>query len=405
MIVGIVALSLLVLLCSLVPAALFLRNLTLYREPPSAIPVAGVSILIPARNEALGIGDAIRAALASRDVAFEIVVMDDSSTDGTAAIVLALAAEDARVRLQRAPALPAGWNGKQHACWALAHAARFPLLCFVDADVRLAPECVARMAAFLEHGGKGQGSSLVSGFPRQITDTWLEWMLLPLIHFVLLGFLPIGRMRRGTNPAFAAGCGQFILVRADDYIACSGHSGIKLTMHDGLKLPRLFREHGFRTDLADLTNLATCRMYTSAAQVWNGLAKNATEGIASPGRILPITFVLLLGQVWPFAGVLLILRGLIYLYQYHFGFVLGTTKPWTAILVFGGILLGVVISWMIRAIACVRFKQDWRSALLHPVGITLLLSVQWYSLVRKLSGRAVKWRDRAYVEQTEVVSK
>ncbi len=396
MIVGIVALSLLVLLCSLVPAALFLRNLTLYREPPSAVPVAGVSILIPARNEALGIGDAIRAALASRDVAFEIVVMDDSSTDGTAAIVLGLAAEDARVRLQRAPALPAGWNGKQHACWALAHAARFPLLCFVDADVRLAPECVARMAAFLEHGGKGQGSSLVSGFPRQITDTWLEWMLLPLIHFVLLGFLPIGRMRRGTNPAFAAGCGQFILVRADDYIACGGHSGIKLTMHDGLKLPRLFREHGFRTDLADLTNLATCRMYTSAAQVWNGLAKNATEGIASPGRIVPISLVLLLGQVVPFTWLPTALLYLLLLYY---------SRSFQDRFVIFAVILACFCAWLPRIVAVKRFKQDWRSALLHPFGIMLLLSVQWYSLVRKLSGRAVKWRDRAYVEQTEVVSK
>ena len=397
----IVALTVLVLLCSLVPAGLFLRNLALYREPPYAVPLSGVSILVPARNEAQGIGEAVRAALGSRNVAFEVVIMDDASTDGTDAIVLALAAEDPRVRLERAPALPAGWNGKQHACWALAKTARYPVLCFVDADVRLAPECVARMAAMLETGG----NALVSGFPRQVTGTWLEWMLLPLIHFVLLGFLPIGRMRRGTNPAFAAGCGQFMMVRADNYFACGGHSGIKLTMHDGLLLPRLFREHGFKTDLADLTSLATCRMYTSAAQVWNGLAKNATEGIASPGRILPITLVLLLGQVVPFLAVMLLILFLI------FGVLIGSlgmdlhfTDPKLGPLLFDGLLCSAVLDWSIRFLASRRYRQDWRSALLHPFGILLLLAVQWYSLVRKLSGRAVKWRDRAYVEQAEVVS-
>ena len=262
----IVAVAVVVLLCSVVPAVLFCLNLRAYAEPPAvgAVIVPAVSILIPARNEAGKIGAAVTAALAGRGVEFEVVVMDDGSTDGTDAIVLALAAEDARVRLERAPALPKGWNGKQHACWALALAARNPVLCFVDADVRLGPDCVARMAGFL------QGNSLVSGFPRQVTGTFLEWMLLPLIHFVLLGFLPIARMRMGTDPAFAAGCGQFMMASRDDYFACGGHSEIKLTMHDGLQLPRLFREAGFRTDLADLTELASCRMYASAAQVWSG---------------------------------------------------------------------------------------------------------------------------------------
>ena len=390
-----VALVVVVLLCSLVPAVLFLRNLSLYREPPAAVPSSGVSILIPARNEAAGIGDALRAALASRDVAFEVVVMDDSSTDGTGEIVLALAAEDPRVRLERAPALPAGWNGKQHACWALARTARYPLLCFVDADVRLAPECVARMAGLLERGGNG----LVSGFPRQVTGTFLEWMLLPLIHFVLLGFLPLGRMRRGTNPAFAAGCGQFVMVRAGSYFACGGHSGIKLTMHDGLKLPRLFREHGLRTDLADLTNLATCRMYTSAGQVWNGLAKNATEGIASPGRIVPITLFLLLGQVLPFVAGAVLVVVVIFL-----GVLLGSlgidvhfTQRKLGPVLFACLLCLAIVDWFVRLAGSRRFKQDWRGAMLHPFGILLLLAVQWYALIRELSGHAVSWRDRAYL--------
>src|SRR5580698_3068017 len=82
------------------------------------------------------------------------------------------------------------------------------------------------------------------------------WLMLPLIHFVLLGYLPVERMRNTTDPSFAAGCGQFILVRNCDYFASGGHAKIKTTMHDGLLLPRLFRQYGYRTDLADLTDLA-----------------------------------------------------------------------------------------------------------------------------------------------------
>jgi glycosyltransferase involved in cell wall biosynthesis len=380
------------LVCALIPAALFCVNLRVYRPPPSFGPevLPAISVLIPARNEAHGIEAAVRSVLASTSVAFEVVVMDDASTDGTAEIVSKLSVEDARVRLERAPALPPGWNGKQHACWALANAAGNPVLCFMDADVRLEPLCLARMATFLA----ASDVSLVSGFPQQITGTWMEWMLLPLIHFILLGFLPLSRMRAGTDPAFAAGCGQFLMVKAEDYFACGGHPAIKETMHDGLRLPRLLREHGFRTDLADITGLARCRMYTSASQVWLGLAKNATEGLAEPKRILPVTLLLVLGQVVPFAvfGVVAFFFEVFKL----FGFEPQITPSRAEVIAYGALLLAVLAAWLPRWLALARFRQDWRSALLHPVGIVLLLMIQWYALVRKVLGTPVSWKDRAY---------
>ena len=394
----IIALVVSMLLCALIPSILFCLNLRLYVEPPAlnTTNIAPVSILIPARNEAGAIAAAVRNALRSHGVEFEVVIMDDGSTDGTDAIVASLAAQDERVRLLQAPDLPRGWNGKQHACWALAQAARNPVLCFVDADVSLGPECVARMAQFMQRGG----ASLVSGFPRQVTGTTLEWLLLPLIHFVLLGFLPMAKMRSGTDPAFAAGCGQFLMARREDYFACGGHSGIKLTMHDGLLLPRLFRKAGLRTDLADITNLASCRMYTSAAEVWSGLAKNATEGLAAPERIVPITFALLLGQVFPFALLLFIILAVLrsvpwlVLTIFHHAFIFGFDSLGALWLV--GLPLMVAAAWLPRFLGLARFKQDWRSAVLHPLGVSLLLVLQWYALARKLRGGAVSWRGRAY---------
>ncbi len=365
------------MLCALAPTVLFCVNLRRYLVPVAAgsIPLPAVSVLIPARDEEGAIGAAVASVLASTGMEFEVVVMDDCSTDRTGAIVAEMAAADGRVRLEQAPVLPKGWNGKQHACWALAHVARHELMCFVDADVRLEPEALARMAAFLVRGDRG----LVSGFPRQVTGTWLEWLLLPLIHFVLLGFLPVERMRKSTDPSMAAGCGQFMLVRREDYFACGGHEEIKATMHDGLLLPRLFRQHGFKTDLADLTSLATCRMYRNAGQVWQGLAKNATEGIADPVRIFPISVLLVMGQVLPFcfAGWFAVRGG-------------APVAVWVYVLV------GIAGAWLPRVLAAVRFRQSWRGALLHPVGIMTLLAVQWYALTRKLMGGAVSWKSRAY---------
>jgi hypothetical protein len=147
-------------------------------------------------------------------------------------------------------------------------------------------------------------------------------------------------------------------------------------MHDGLRLPKLFREHGLRTDLADLTILARCRMYTSASEVWSGLAKNATEGLGAPVRILPISLLLVLGQIVPFLLLCL----------------------WVRLPLFAAVcaLVAVAGAWLPRVICIGRFRQDWRGALLHPIGILLLLAVQWYALTRKLLGGPVSWKDRAY---------
>ena len=130
------------LLLAAIPACLFWRNLRHYCPPPVVDQsVVGrepqVSLLIPARNEAPGIAATLDAALASRGVQLEIVVLDDHSEDATAKIVGAMAARDGRVRLVEAPLLPDDWCGKQHACWVLAQEARHPILVFLDADVRL----------------------------------------------------------------------------------------------------------------------------------------------------------------------------------------------------------------------------------------------------------------------------
>ena len=201
------------LVFALWPAIIYARNVRFYRRPPVPDkPLPAVSILVPARNEAQSIEAAIQAALASRKIDFEIVVLDDHSEDDTAQIVRQIADTDPRVRLAEAPELPVGWCGKQYACFTLAKLARHhPILCFIDADVCLAPRGLARMAGFLE----SSAADLVSGFPQQVTLTFFERLLIPLIHFLLLGFLSISRMRKSHRQSFGAGCGQLMVIRRE----------------------------------------------------------------------------------------------------------------------------------------------------------------------------------------------
>jgi hypothetical protein len=370
--------------CAIVPAMLWVWNVLIYREPGAAscgdtgtcLLSEGVSVLIPARNEERVIAASIESLLASRGIEIEIIVLDDGSTDRTADIVRTIAMRDARVRLRSSAPLPLGWNGKQHACYALAQAARSSVLCFLDADVRLAPHALAEMSGFLSR----TGCDLVSGFPRQEMETPLEWLLLPLIHFVLLSYLPLAAMRASPTPGFAVGCGQFLMVRREAYSKTGGHAEIRTTMHDGLMLPRLFRRHGLRTDIADLTHLATCRMYHNASQVWQGLSKNATEGMGAPARILPFTFLLLFGQVLPLLLALSI------------AFSPASYSQQERALIYAS----VAASLIPRILSVWKYRQSLLSALLHPLGVALLVVLEWNALIRKLAGQPVTWKERAY---------
>lgn len=362
--------------CAAVPALLYLWNSFLFREPPTisdtALSLPPISVLVPARNEELGIAACLESVLASQHVELEVIVLDDHSTDRTAEIVREIAAKDSRLRLETAPPLHEGWCGKQAACFALSKFARHDVFTFLDADVRLEPEALARMALFLTQSECG----LVSGFPRQETVTFLEKLLIPLINWLLLCWLPLWGMRHFRWSAFGAGCGQWFMTTRASYEQVGGHSAVRASLHDGLTLPRAYRRAGFFTDICDATNLATCRMYRSGSAVWNGLAKNAREGLASAGQIGFWTVVLLCGQLLPFTFAL-------------------EDVLWNA----ATAELYPIATFLIlapRVHAALLFRQSWLGAILHPLGVLLLLAIQWYAILRAVIGKPIGWKGRSH---------
>ncbi len=346
------------------PAALGLHNLLRLRAPEGRPPEGTlVSILIPARNEAANIPACAEAALASQGVAVEVVVMDDGSTDGTADIVAAMTARDARLRLETAPPLPPGWTGKVHACACLAAAARGTHLLFIDADVRLAPDAAARMAGHAARCGLG----MVTGVPRQLIGSLGEALTVPMINFLLLGYLPGGGRSASHQPGLAAACGQLILVERRAYDAAGGHAALRAILHDGLQLARRMRRQGARTEVVEGTALATCRMYRGFAEAWAGFSKNAREGMATPVG-LPIWTVLLAGaHLWPFV-----------------------------LLPAPGAVLALALVFALRAAITQRMGEPWWTVPLHPATVAVALAIQWVALIRGLMGRPEGWKGRVY---------
>ena len=369
------------------PLALSIVNMRRYAPAPALDSIAAetrgirVAVCVPARNERDNIEACVRSILASREVDVRAYVYDDESTDGTGEIVARLAAEDPRVVIVPRRALPQGWNGKQHACFRMAehgfgYDPKLEWFLFTDADVRFEPEAVARALGFALRSK----SALVSTVPREITGSFGEMTLIPLIHFVLMSYLPIGRMRATLDPAASAACGQFILVSRPAYRASGGqegygHAGFKASMHDGVKFPRAVRKAGLRTDLFDGTDLVSCRMYRGFGQTWRGFAKNAYEGLGSFALLAFITAYHGLGQALPWVALALAL----------------VSGVWTL----GATLFAAAIACalFLRFLLAARFRQSYWNIALHPVSMVMLTAVQWRSLWLQRTGRR-GWKGR-----------
>lgn len=352
--------------CALFQSAMIARNLNLYGAPAETTQGPPLSVLIPARNEAANLPKLLESLSEQRGLEFEVVIADDDSRDETFAIARQAAAGDGRFRVFSAGPLPAGWAGKQHACHLLSEQARHSQWLFLDADVVLSdPHALAKISAHLQAGT----AAMQSAIPRQVTGSWAEHLVVPLIHLVLLGYLPFWEMRRNRLPALGAACGQMVAVKAEPYREVGGHAAVRHRLHDATALAASLRRGGYLTDLFDATSLSRCRMYTRSSDVFEGFSKNATEGMARP-LVLPLwTFLLLSANLLPLLSAL---RG-------------------AELAVYA-----LVCNTLTYAALMQRFRQSPWGLLLRPLGVLVFILLQWQALLGKWVGRPSTWKGRSY---------
>lgn len=278
--------------------ALTVDNLRRLRvpDPAAAPPRERVAVLVPARDEEEQIGDCVRALREAVDgwpVPAEVLVLDDGSADATAA-----RARAAGVRVLDGAPPPPGWLAKPWACAQLAAATRADVLVFVDADVRVAPHGLAATVDLLRRSGL----TLVSPHPRQIALSPAERLVQPLLAWSWLATLPLGVAERSPRPTLTAANGQLLAVDARAYRAAGGHP--RGAVLDDLALLRALKGHGFRGVVADGTGVATCRMYSGAAELRAGYTKSLWAAFGTRPRAVAVLGLLALVHVVPAAAAL-----------------------------------------------------------------------------------------------------
>ena len=241
--------------------------------PPDDAPL--VSVIIPARNEALNIARCVHSVLSSRWPALEVIVVDDHSTDGTGELARAIAAEDARVRVIEPPPLPDDWFGKQWACQAGAGEATGRWLLFTDADTHHAPELLPRVMAWQ----RARHASVVTIGGKQETLTLFERLVTPQLFLILLTRMGstehIANAKRAEDSITS---GQYTLYARHVYDEIGGHAAVKHNVAEDLLLGQVVWRAGYRVHLAVAMEYLSTRMYRGLGELVNGWTKNVYAG-------------------------------------------------------------------------------------------------------------------------------
>jgi len=257
----------------------------------SEISIPEVSIIVPARNEEASVGPCLESLTAQTGVAFEIIVVDDGSTDRTREIAESFAG----VRVISAGPLPAGWTGKNNAMFAGAREASGKWLLFTDADTVHVLGSLARALA----EAKENKADLLSYSPEQIAVTFWEMAVLPVAFAELARQYPPRKVSDPASPLAAAN-GQYILIRRETYDAVGGHAAIADNLLEDVALARAVKGAGRSIRFRYAADAVRTRMYRDFRQLREGWTKNLALLFPNPGW-LAVSRLLWWGIAWGFA--------------------------------------------------------------------------------------------------------
>jgi chlorobactene glucosyltransferase len=254
------------------------------RRHPNPDEIPYVSILVPARNEEENITSCVESLLLQEYKRFEVIVLDDQSTDQTRLFLDKLSQQYPQLIVLDGETPPQGQTGKNWACSKLADRAKGELLFFTDADTIHHPESLRSVVASLQ----GEGVDLVTGFPRQDLGTWGERFLVPFFSWITLTFLPLGLAYRLATPHLSGAVGQLMCFRRDPYEKIGGHNESGSAIVDDLELVRNIKKSGYHWRVISIADRISCRMYHTNKQAWQGFVKNLFA--AFDFRVIPYLF-------------------------------------------------------------------------------------------------------------------
>jgi glycosyltransferase involved in cell wall biosynthesis len=345
------------------------RRIPFVRDEPPASTGPRVSVVVSALNEGPHIEAALRSLLAQSYADYEVIAVDDRSTDDTGAILDRLAEREPRLRVVHVRELPAGWLGKNHALHLGAVSATGEILIFTDADVVFDPEAIGRAVSFLTR----------HRLDHLALTPDLDVPTIPLalvINFFTVWFSVYYRPWAAANPRSKRhmGIGAFNAVRASVYRTIGGHQRIALRPDDDIKLGKLIKQAGASQQVAIGADVLRVRWYATLGEMTRGLRKNTFAGLEYSWLVAVGAIVAQLTlNVWPFVALFV------------------TSGPvWTLNLV-----TALVLMTMYAAAAGRLGNRPWL-AVFYPLAALVFVWIITAATTRTLLTGGIEWRGTFY---------
>jgi chlorobactene glucosyltransferase len=330
-----------------------------------------VSVLIPARNEERNIERCLNSMRNQLYKNYEILVLNDNSTDNTRGILERIAREDNRVKFFNGAPLPDDWYGKPFALHQLSKEAKGDILLFTDADTIHSPASISWAVSNLT----GMKVDMVSGYIGQIFHSFGEIVTVPLMYFLTGFFIPLFMNRYTKFSFFSAAIGQFIAIKHEVFDAIGGCESFKKKTTEDIYMARYVKQRGYKTRFLNITEHVKCRMYKGYRAAIEGIGKNVFDFI---GKNTVLIFIL----------AIMIFFFLFFPFPLLF-FCIAKSSPWTMHILIVNILY--TLTWIFTFLGQ---RLNWWYGLLWPLMFLNLIYMAMWSWFRTVSGRGFLWKGR-----------
>lgn len=372
-IISYVILSLLLLLLSISILNLFTqKNFKKLDFEITKNDIPFISILVPARNEEKNIKKCIESILNQSIRNFELIILDDNSTDNT--FLFANEFKDERLKVVKGKNLPNGWVGKSFACYQLFELSKGDLLLFLDADTFLKPNSIEKIIKFYWK----YKPDLLSLMPEELAKSFWERITIPLLHFTVYTMLPMPAVEKTKKLSLTMSNGQFMLFRRDSYLKIEGHKSVKNKMVDDVWLGRAIKANGGKLIFADGTDICKCRMYENFKEVFIGFTKNIFPGLSL--SIFNIFFVICLFSF-------------LFILPYIFFFIALLSSNLDLLILS---LINIFIPILIRVIHSLKYRQSVLYSFLNLISMLFFIVLCFSSFYVFKIGKGANWKERFY---------